>query len=236
MKLESARLRDQSRWLYLSAVQLAGRRFWLLPILALSWPLLQTLFLALGWRREAFEPSAAQNFLIGGPLALLAIFLGVRVIAGELEKRTLELAYSVPGGAHRVWIGRLAVAGGLLVASELLLAVAAYLFFTPFPLAVLYGALQPASFYLVLSMGLAVFFRSEVTGAMAALAILAGNGIFTVILGHFSPFWNPLGAEATSDQLLAWGLQNRAGFLLATVVLIVLAFSRAENREKMLGS
>ena len=228
-------LRGTVRWLYLSAVQLAGRRFWWLPLLVLAWPVLQILFLAAGWRRGAFEAASAQSYLLGTPLALLAVFLGVRVIAGEIERRTLELAYTVPGGAHQVWIGRLLAAWGILLAGEVPLAVATYLLLTPFPLSSLYGALQAATFYLVLSMGLATFFRSEVTGAMAALAVMVLNGFFTVSLGRFSPFWNPLTAEGGSEQLFAWGLQNRIGFLLATAALVGLAFSRAEDREKMLG-
>ena len=36
-------------------------------------------------------------------------------------------------------------------------------------------------------------------------------------------------------DVLAWTTQNRIGFLLAIVGLTILAFARAERREKMLG-
>jgi hypothetical protein len=221
------------RWLHLAAIQLAGRRFWLLPLLVLVWPVLQVLFFAMGWRRGAFEASAAQSYLIGAPLAVAAVFLGVRVIAGELERRTVELAYTVPAG--RVWAGRLAAAWIILLITEVPLAVVTRVAFTPFPLSALYGALQAASFYLALSTALAALMRSQVTGAMASLALLALNGLFAAFLGRFSPFWNPFATEAAGSQLLAWSVQNRVGFLVGTAALVGLAFYRAADREAMLS-
>jgi hypothetical protein len=88
--------------------------------------------------------------VVGGlPLALLAAFLGLRVIAGELDGRSLEIAYTVPGGAERVWRTQLAASALVILASEGLLAAATFLFFAP---EVLYVALQAALFYLVLAM------------------------------------------------------------------------------------
>src|SRR5690606_17354318 len=108
----------------------------------LIWPAYQALNLLLGWRPQSFEPADAQNALIGFPLTVLGIGLGVRIIAAEIEQRTLEVTYTVPGGARRVWIAKLAAAAVLLLVAELLLAAVTAAFFTPFPLSALHGAFQ----------------------------------------------------------------------------------------------
>lgn len=225
--------------LRLAAYQLAGRRLWILVLLPLVWPLFQAVLLLTGGRTESFAPVAAQNTLIGLPTTVLALFLGVRVIAGEIDGRSLEIAYTVPGGAHRLWLAKLLAAWLLLVGSLLVLAGVTFLFFTAFPLAALYGALQAASFYLVVAMGLATLTRSEVAGALSAVAVLGLNGLLTGFGDNqlrISPFWNPLAVrQVESSQLFAWTLQNRIGVLLAIAALCGLAFSRAERRETMLG-
>ncbi len=234
--------RDRLRVIWLSARLLAGRFFWVLALVPLTWLGFQALLFLLPsgqGREQSFEPASAQGTLIGMPMTVLAIFLGARVIAGQLDGR-LEIAYTVPGGSRRVWMAKLLGAWGILLASEVFLALAVYAFFTTYPpLPTLYGALQAATFYLVLSMGLAALFKSEVTGAMAAAGLLAVNGVlsgFGSVQHRLSPFWNSTALGDTEpSQLLAWALQNRIGFLLAIAALTALAFSRAERREKMLA-
>lgn len=233
------RLRDAADLVRFSARLLAGRRYALVPLAALLWPALHALIHALSTQAEPYAPDDAQNALIGLPLVVLAVFLGVRVIAGEMDARRLEIAYTVPGGSHRVWLGKLAAAWLLLVVALLMLAVAVFLFFTAYPPLVLLGSLQAATVYLVLAMGLATLFRSEVTGAMISTAVLGLNGVLTGFgsnQARFSPFWNPLArAEVDASLLLAWTVQNRIGFLLVIAALVLLAFMRAERRETMLG-
>jgi len=175
------RWRDAWRLAHLSARLIAGRRYWIVPLLVLPWPAFQLLRLAIpGWREGgAFTPPEAQGLLIGFPLAVLAIGLGVRIIAGDIDRRTLEIAYTVPGGAHRAWTAKLVAAVLLIVAAESLLGVAVFVFATEFPAAALYGALQAALFYLVLAMAMSVLFKSEDTGAMVTVALLVANGVFT---------------------------------------------------------
>ena len=121
----------------------------------------------------------------GVPVAVLAVFLGGRIVAGELDEHTLEIAYTVPGGTHRVWLGKLADAGILLFASVGLMAVATYIFFTPFSfLQTLYGSIQGIAFYLVASMGLATLFRSEIAGALATVALLAFQRPYHALRRH----------------------------------------------------
>jgi len=233
------RIKRWTRLTSLSAQQVAGRRYWIAPLLPLIWLASQALWLLLGWREQAFVPSSAQNTLIGIPLVVLAVGFGVRIIAGEMDRRTLEIAYTVPGGSHRVWISKLLAAAALLVSSEVALALVTVVLFTSYPLSALYGALQAALFYLVAAMAFAALFKSEVTGAMATVALLGINGLISGFGENpvrISPFYNPLAVENLSDaDLFAAVLQNRLGVILAIAAVIALAFARAERREKLLG-
>lgn len=216
-----------------SAVLLAGRRFWLLPLLPLVWLAVQALMLVAGMR-PSLEPAAAQNSLIGVPVAVLAIFLGGRTITGELDQHSLEIAYTVPGGAHRVWLGKLAAAILMLLSSLVLLAAITYAFFTDFPvLQSLYGATQGVVFYLVAAMGFATLFRSDVAGSLATIGLLGLNSLLSSF--RVSPFWNPLAVEADAAQMLAIAVQNRIGTALAIAAIVALTFVRAERRERMLA-
>ena len=225
--------------LRLALLVVAGRRFWLLTVLPLLWLLFQAGVLLIG-AGEAFEPSSAQGTLIGLPLTLVAVFLGMRIIAGEVDGRSLEIAYTVPGGCERVWWTKLIASALVLVVAEVLLAGATYVFFTPFPWSALYGAMQAALFYLVLSMGMATLFRSEAAGAMGIAAVLGFNGLisgFGENQVRISPFWNPYALEdADPVELFAWTLQNRVGIVLAAAAILALAFMRANRRERMLGA
>jgi len=232
-------LKDGLRLVGLSARLIGGRRFWIAPLLTLLWPAFQAFRLLIGWQQTTFAPEASQNVLIGTPMIVLAIGLGVRVIANELDRRTLEIAYTVPGGAHRVWIAKLAAATGLLLASEAMLAAATFAFFTSVPLGALYGAFQAALFYLVASMGLAVVTRSEITGALAASVLLVLNGLLTGFGGNqlrVSPTFNALAVSRMSpEDIWAHTIQNRIGMVLAIAAVVALSFARAERREKLLS-
>ncbi len=223
----------------LAALTIAGHRFWLLPILPLGWLLVLAGAVLLGLSEGGFQPRAAQGTLIGVPLTALAVFLGLRVIAGEIDGRSLEIVYTVPGGCERVWWVKLIAAVMLVGVAEALLAAVTWLLFTEFPLAGLYGALQPAVFYMVLAMALATLFRSEVAGAMATAVVLGVNGLITGFGTNqvrISPFWNALAVDgADAAEVLAWTVQNRLGVALVTLGILALAFMRANRRERMLG-
>jgi len=223
--------------LHLSARSLAGRRFWIWPLVTVTWPALQILFLLVGWRQEEFGPQHAQNMLIGIPLLVLGILFGVQVIAGEIDRRTLEIAYTVPGGTHRVWLFKLAAGFLLLLPAAALLALVTFVFCTEFPPSALYGALQAALFYMVLAMGLSVLSRSEAAGALLTGVVLTFNALILQGAGsRTSPFWNPENFDtADPADVLAWTVQNRIGILIAIVALTLLAFARAEQRERVLG-
>ncbi len=223
--------------LRLVMLMLAGRQYWVLPLLPLLW--LIVLGVILWINGESIAPEEAQGFLLAVPMTGLAVFMGMRIIGGEIDDRSLEIAYTVPGGCERLWYAKLVAAGAVLLISEVLLAVSAYTFFTPFPLGALYGALQASCFYLILALAMATLFRSEAAGAMATAAILGLNALITGFGDNqvrISPFWNPHAlTEADPTELFAWTLQNRIGMLLAMVAILSLAFMRANRREQMLS-
>lgn len=215
-----------------------GQWFWLVPVVALIWPAYQALTLLAGWRLIDFDAADVQNRLVGFPLFVLAIGLGVRIIAGEIEQHTLEVTYTVPGGAQRVWISKIAAAIVPLAVAAALLAIITAAFFTSYPITALYGSMQGAIFYLVLSMGFGALLRSELTAVLIVAVILFMNGVMTGF-GDFqtrlSPFFNPLAVrEDNQAEVLAWTIQNRIGMALMILALIALACVRAERREELL--
>ena len=223
--------------LRLVLVMMAGRRYWLLPLLPLAW----LVFLQL----ELFSffnvsPEAVQGLVLGVPMSLLGIFLGIRVIAGEIDDRSLELAYTVPGGSERLWRIKLIAAVTMLLVMEATLALVTVTLITGFPLGALYGAFQAACFYLVLSLSLATLFRSQIGGGVFTVILLGINGALTGfgnVQLRGSPFFNPyviVGADST--DVLAWTVQNRVGMLLLMAGILSLAFMRANRRERMLSS
>ncbi len=223
--------------LRLAMLTLAGRYFWVLPLLPLLWLVVVATVLWLD--SELVTPEEAQGVLLAVPMTALAIFMGMRIIGGEIDDRSLEIAYTVPGGCERLWYAKLFAAVAVLLISEVLLAVCVYVFFTNYPLAALYGALQASCFYLILSLAFATLFRSEAAGAMATVLVLGFNGLITDFGDNqirISPFWNPHAiVDADPTELFAWTLQNHIGMLLAMVAILSLAFMRANRREQMLS-
>lgn len=231
---------DTTMLLQLSLRLQLGKWFWLIPILVLVWPGFLAVSLVFGWfdASVSFEPENAQNTLIGVPLYLTAIGLGVRVIAGEIEQRTLEVTYTVPGGAQRVWISKLFAAMIPIIVAGTLLAIIAAAFFTEYPLVALYGTLQGAVVYLVLAMGFGALLRSEITAVLVVGIVLLMNGVMTgfgELQTRLSPFFNPLAVrEEFESEVLAWTIQNRIGFALFVIAIYALACVRAERREQLL--
>ena len=223
--------------LRLVLVMMVGRRFWLLPLLPLGWLVFLQLDLFSFFN---MSPEAVQGLVLGVPMALLGIFLGIRVIAGEIDDRSLELAYTVPGGSERLWRIKLIAAVTMLLVMEATLALVTVTWFTGFPLGALYGAFQAGCFYLVLSLSLATLFRSQIGGGVFTVILLGINGVLTGFGNaqlRGSPFFNPyviVGADST--DVLAWTVQNRIGMLLLMAGILSLAFMRANRRERMLSS
>lgn len=227
--------------LRLAMVAIAGHYFWIWPlVLVVGWMAVHTgLELA---NFTTFTTSDVQNRLIGIPLAILGAVLGLRIIAGEINSRTIEIIYTVPGGANRVWTIKLLASMLMLAITELVLGLYTWFYFTHFPIEALWGAFQAAMFFLVLAMGFSALFRSEVSGAIVAaltfglcFLFLSGSGTGQQ-LKVFFPFFNPYASNMDeAANILALTLQNRIGYFLTTMGLICLAYMRGERREKLLS-
>lgn len=229
-----AYLRDAIRLVHHSARTVGGRWFWFAPLLPLLWVAFQYITVVLGWRDTSWDAVDAQNTLIGFPLTVLASGLGVRIIAGEIDRRTLEIAYTVPGGAHRVWLSKLVAVLLILIFAEALLALATYVFCTSFPWSTLYGALQAAVFFMVLSMGFGALLKSEAAGAMVCAGVLT-IALMTTRL-RISPFFNiELLPDLEAVERIARLVQNRIGYVLVIAAVMLLTFGRAEQRERLLS-
>jgi ABC-type transport system involved in multi-copper enzyme maturation permease subunit len=234
-----ASLRRWSRLVALALRSVAGRRFWIWPLLPGIFPLVIAFFA--GLNNAAVIETQVIRFPLGIPVAILAIALGVRVIGAEVDARTLEIAYTVPGGAHRVWLARLVASAILILAAELFAALLVYVFLTGFSPSLLYTVFQGAIFHLVLAAWLGALLRGTITAAMISAPLLA----LSVIMGgwlppvsRFSPLFNHVvwvGGSIDPSVVLASLVQNRIGYVLAICAVTLLAFGRAERREKMLS-
>lgn len=232
------RLRDTLSLARLASRVAGGRFIWIGPLLTLIWPLFLIGRLWLGFGERAMEPVAAQAVMTT-PLVLLAIALGGRVIAGEIDRRTLEIAYTVPGGAQRIWTAKLLAALFWLFVAELLLIPPIWIFLTEVPFSAIYGTFQAATVYLMLATGFASLTKSETTGALCTVAALFLNLLFTGFgdqQQRWSPLWNPLRlTQADPTDVFTWTVQNRVFMVLVVVALVALAYARAERRETMLA-
>lgn len=220
-----------------SARLVAGRRYWIVIILPLLWPVLQAMFIMLGWRDGKLVPENA-HLLMSIPLSVIAMGLGIRIIAGEVDSRTLEIAYTVPGGCHRIWLSKIATCVSMLIIGEVLLAIFIIVFFTSVSPGTLYGVLQASVFYLIVGMGFSAFFRSEITGAMITFVLYALN-VFIHLASdvqlRISPFFDPNAIKnMDKSQILSHTIQNRIFLIILIAVLCLLTFFRVERREKML--
>jgi ABC-type transport system involved in multi-copper enzyme maturation permease subunit len=237
MRRSAVLIADAAMLLRLSLRLQLGRWVWLVPAIALLWPAYHAITVLLASRQ--LNAADAQNGLIGMPLVVLAIGLGVRVVAAEIDQRTLEVAYTVPGGARRVWVAKLAAAAVPLLGTGLLLAIIDAVFLVRYPLSALYGALQAAAFYLVLAAGLGALLRNEITAALVASVMLALNGFLTGFgnaPSRWSPLFNPLVVKDLSEtEIFAWTVQNRIGFALLILSLVTLTCARTERRETLLN-
>ena len=222
----------------LAAITTTGRTFWIWPFVPLGW--LAFIYTLEHFDLANFNQSDAQNLLIGFPMGVVAILLGVRIVASEINARNLEIIYTVPGGCEKVWWTKLLGAVFLLLPTCILLATISWFFITHFSWWSLYGAFQGAVFYLVLSMGLATLFRSEVGGAVIAVVVfffnLAITGFDSTQM-RISPFFNPYDVQDIDlVELAAHTIQNRIGYALVILALIGLTFMRTNRKERMLGA
>ena len=229
-------LKRYLRLMLYSARLVAGRKFWIVIFIPVLWLILRAVIIIFGSGGKLGPQDA--HLLMSLPISVVAMGLGIRLIAGEIDGRTLEIAYTVPGGCSRVWLAKIATSVSMLLASEILLAVFTMIFFTSVTPGTFYGVLQASVFYMIAGMAFSAFFRNEITGAMATVVLYSIN-IFIQLASdvqlRVSPFFNPLAIESPDKrQILSYTIQNRIFFIILIVILSLLTFARVERREKML--
>lgn len=216
--------------LLLSLRQHLGRRFYLIPWLVSVWPIYHAVRM-LESGQVRFYPADAQNELIGLPIYLLAIGMGIRIIANEVEQHTLEVAYTIPGGAVKIWAWKIVSSLFIIVCALLLLAGITWTLFTPFPLGVLYRVLQGATFFLVFAMAAGALLKSELAAAVVSVTLLFI--LYPRFYGlRWSPIFDPLHADIFGDHLVGlWLLQNHVWVFLLSLLIVLYAFVKVEQRE-----
>lgn len=220
-----------------AAIAVAGHKFWLIPIIVpIVWLLPQTGMEVLNWVTIRDEGIA---FRLSIPLAVVGLFLGLRIIASEINARTLEIVYTVPGGAEKVWWVKILASLMILLLTEAIMAVYTWFLITPYNLESLYGALQVGVFYMSVAMGFSALFRSEVSGAIVAVVALGFNIVFTEFGREqywLSPIYNPHAIDNEGLRaIIAETLRNRIFIGLVTLMIFSLAFLRGNRREKLLS-
>lgn len=211
-----------------------GRKFLLLPFATLPWLVYKFVMLLESGQLE-YRAINAQNELIGLPLCLLAIWLGIGIVAREIEACTLETTYTLAHEARLLWYMKLFCAGIILLLSEALLALVSYAVFTDFPISLLYRSMQSAVFFLVLAMGLGALFRNQIVAAMVSIAVLVFlYNLMTV--NYISPMFNPLELDLIRQgetQLMI--TQNYLLTQFLVFIFVGLTFKRIGRREVLLN-
>ena len=180
-------------------------------------------------------------------------FVGLGVMGGRIAKRLLDAGHAVTGynrtRSKALWLldagmswadsprdvaEAADVTFSMVSNTEALLAITTFVFLTSFAWSTLYGALQSAVFFLVLAMGLGALFKSEAAGGMVCAGVLTLALITTAL--RISPFFNiELSADLDAVERMARLVQNRIGYVILTLAVMLLTFGRAEQRERMLS-
>ena len=227
--------RDTVELLKLSVYLQFGKRFWLIAVLALLWLLSHLVIQLLGWHSAGFNESDVQNLLIGFPLYCLSIGMGVRIIAHEIEQRTLEVSYTVSGNARRVWLSKLAASAFLLLLIQVVLSVVTWLVYVEYSMLIFFKVLQGSLFFLVFSMFAGALVRNELAAILVSLVV--GYLCLDSTSSKWSAFFNPLVVDsAPPNELVIWIVQNHIGYFLVIFVVVFLSLSRADQRESLLSN
>lgn len=212
-----------------------GHYYWLTPLVVMIWPTGLALLALFDITPVSVNHSSVQNWLIGFPLNLLAIGIGIGIIADEIEKQTLEVTYTIPGGTRRIWLYSILACLLILVAATILLSLSCYLFISGLPSGgEFFRGFQGAVFFLIWAMALGCFFRSKLVASLLSLLTYAGL-IFVNFDTRWSPLFNPASvASNAGEEVHIWMIQNHVGVTVLLGLLLVLSFARVDRVELML--
>ena len=188
---------------------------------------------------DGFSVEDALNILVQIPIAALAVYLSMDLVALERDRETLETLFSTASTHYNIWIVRLTALHGILVASSLVMSGLSYILFAEFPF-VLGGlnAFVPA--YMIAN--LTFYFAVSVRSSNAAGMLAIGSLLLVLMFGSnltnqgYNPLINPFNIPNNVD-LTIWEdtvLLNRVSVIGIGVLLLYLGLRKMERRERLL--
>ncbi len=188
---------------------------------------------------DGFSVEDALIILVQIPIAALAVYLSMDLVALERDRETLETLFSTASTHYNIWIVRLTALHGILVASSLVMSGLSYILFAEFPF-VLGGlnAFVPAYMIANLTFYFAVSVRSSNAAGMLAIGCLLLVLMFGSNLTNqgYNPLINPFNIPNNVD-LTIWEdtvLLNRVSVIGIGVLLLYLGLRKMERRERLL--
>jgi hypothetical protein len=188
---------------------------------------------------DGFSVESSLNVLVQIPMAALAVYLSMDIIASERDRDTLETLFSTASSHYAIWMIRMISLHGILVASAMVMSSLSYVLFAEFPF-ILGGlnAVFPAYLVANLTFYFAVSVRSSNAAGMLSLGCLLVALMFSSALSGtiYDPFLNPFNVPESVD-LTVWDdtvLINRASVAGLGGLLLFLALRKMERRERLL--
>ena len=188
---------------------------------------------------DGFSVEDALNVLVQVPMAALAVYLSMDVIASERDRDTLETLFSTASSHYAIWMVRLTSLHGILIVASLAMSSVSYVLFAEFPF--ILGGLNAAILaYLVanLTFYFAVSVRSSNAAGMLSLGCLLLALMFHSAVEQtlYDPFLNPFNIPGNVD-LAVWDdrvLINRVIVISLGALLLYMGLRRMERRERLL--
>lgn len=188
---------------------------------------------------DGFTVEDALNVLVQVPMAALAIYLSMDILALERDRDTLEILFSTASSHYVIWVVRLTLLHGILLVSALLMSSLSYVLFAEFPF-VLGGLNTVVPAYLVanLTFYFAVSVRSSNAAGMLSLGCLLMVLMFSSSISGtvYDPLLNPFNVPDGVDLIL-WEdrvLINRASVVGVGGLMLYLGLRKMERRERLL--
>jgi ABC-type transport system involved in multi-copper enzyme maturation permease subunit len=177
--------------------------------------------------------------LLEFPLAALAVYLSMQVIASEKDNRTLEVMFTTAGSRYKVWLLRLGTLNVILLILAFALSALAFFTFTDIPIiGMALHAFVPTFFAGSMTLYFAVRFRSGFAAGMVAAGLLVLMLMFVEPLSEtryflfFNPYEVPRRLDPGTWNLSMW--QNRIGVLVLAGLMLFAALRGMEVRERLL--
>lgn len=174
------------------------------------------------------------------PMTVLAIFLGMQVIAAEKDKRTLETMFTIAGSPYKIWLIRFGTLHFILLLFTFGLATLTYFTFLDLPVV---GATLHAYAPVYLICNLTIYFAIKFRSGLGAAMVTAGTVLLSLMLSgilgdtrfflYFNAYADPprqIGPETWN----LWMWQNKIGVFVLGSLLLFFSLRGLLRRERLL--